>query len=61
MTQPMTAREVIAKCLKEQPAFGFNDHNRFQGADLILSYLRSAGYVIIRDRTDPDGGIPGRS
>jgi hypothetical protein len=55
-----TARETIAQCLTEQPAFGFTDRNRLQGADVILSYLREAGYVIIRDRTDPEGGIPGR-
>ena len=34
---------------------------QLKGADVILSYLRDAGYVIIRDRTDPEGGIPGRS
>ena len=33
------------------------EHN----ADRIINALRAAGYVIIRDRTDPEGGIPGRS
>lgn len=29
-------------------------------ADHILKTLGDAGYVIVRDRTDPEGGIPGR-
>lgn len=30
-------------------------------ADAIVEDLHLAGYVIIRDRTDPEGGIPGRA
>ena len=29
-------------------------------ADGIVKALHAAGYVIIKDRTDPEGGIPGR-
>ena len=34
----------------------FND----KAVEAVVSALRDAGYVIIRDRTDPEGGIPGR-
>lgn len=29
-------------------------------ADRVVEALYAAGFVIIRDRTDPEGGIPGR-
>ena len=30
-------------------------------ADSLIAALHAAGYVIIKDRADPEGGIPGRS
>ena len=29
-------------------------------AERYVAALHKAGYVIIKDRTDPEGGIPGR-
>lgn len=29
-------------------------------ADSLLASLKEAGYIIIKDRTDPEGGVPGR-
>lgn len=29
-------------------------------ADFVIGKLAAAGYVIVKDRIDPEGGIPGR-
>lgn len=53
----MTAKEIIAERAAEhmpKPA-----HNMF--ANEVIRALAAAGYVIVKDRTDPEGGIPGRN
>jgi hypothetical protein len=53
----MTARDVIALQLKgDMP-----DTRRVERAQNIVTALHMAGYVIVKDRTDPEGGIPGRT
>jgi hypothetical protein len=54
----MTARDVIAKALDNW--FYTHDAHPSKLPDQIIAALHSAGYVIIKDRTDPEGGIPGR-
>ena len=44
----MIAREVLEKCLTEQPAFGFADHNKMQGAMMVEQYLEEAGFKIVK-------------
>jgi hypothetical protein len=53
-----TARDVIAKILDAW----FVDHSCHANElpKRIISALHSAGYIIIKDRMDPEGGIPGR-
>lgn len=59
------ARDVIA----EVPDFWMEDKGDdsngmdlgIHNAERIMDALHKAGYVIIRDRTDPEGGIPGRT
>ncbi|MCW5692554.1 MAG: hypothetical protein KIT48_09325 [Pseudolabrys sp.] len=51
------AEKIIAKLAAEhmpKPA-----HNMF--AVQVRKALADAGYVIIKDRMDPEGGTPGRS
>ena len=69
----MQARDVIARAIQDYDndripegfADDFEDDNVSDWsaylATLSISALRAAGYVIIKDRTDPEGGIPGRS
>lgn len=53
----MTYKEVIALQLKGD----FPPALATARASNIVAALHAAGYVIIRDRTDPEGGIPGRN
>lgn len=60
----MTAQEAIAKWIRENKSnidAGYLTELPTRGADLIVKALNDAGYVVIRDRMDPEGGIPGRS
>lgn len=54
----MTAREIIASVIDRIPCVDRPAHNML--AAEIVKKLGDAGYVIIKDRTDPEGGIPGR-
>ena len=51
-----TAKEVIEACLIESTKSG----NCKDTAQSLIKHLSAAGYVIIKDRSDPEGGIPGR-
>lgn len=53
-------REVIAQAIRDS---GFDPlaMTAEQGAEEIVAALREAGYFIGINRTDPEGGIPGRS
>lgn len=53
----MTAKEIIATKAAEH--FPKPAHNMF--AAEIIRALHEGGYVIVKDRTDPEGGIPGRT
>lgn len=54
-----TAKEIIAEIMDRIPCVERPGHNML--ASEIVRKLGEGGYVIIRDRTDPEGGIPGRS
>lgn len=54
-------REVIRLRIIEWQKSGWTRMPALSGADVILNDLKRAGYVIVKDRTDPEGGIPGRS
>jgi len=51
-------RQVIVEAMDEENMMYNDDEGN---ADRIIAALHAAGYVIIKDRTDPEGGIPGRS
>jgi hypothetical protein len=53
-----TARQVIAEAMNEEKMMYDSDE---ANADQLIYALREAGYVIIKDRMDPEGGIPGKS
>lgn len=66
----MTVRDVIAKivvpCLlpvgdEGKCTVATVDQFGPDLADRFIKSLHTAGYVIIKDRTDPEGGIPGRT
>jgi len=51
------AVDVIAQAIRINP-------KTIAAGELAERYVRAlhdAGYVIIKDRSDPEGGIPGRS
>ncbi len=52
------AVDVIANAIR---ADRLNIRGAGELAERCVQALRDAGYVIIKDRTDPEGGIPGRS
>lgn len=53
-----TYRQVIAEAMDdEKMMYNSDDAN----ADAIIAALHKAGYVIIKNRMDPEGGIPGRN
>lgn len=53
----MSYRDVIADAIG---MFEGSDHGRdIKCADFIIWKLAEAGYIVIRDRSDPEGGIPG--
>ena len=56
MSATSPAEVVIAKAFVQS----WDQHIGQDGAIAVMNALRSAGYVIIKDRTDPEGGIPGR-
>lgn len=51
-------RDVIADAIGDFE--GHEPDRDKRCADKVLEALHSAGYTIIKDRTDPEGGIPGR-
>lgn len=60
----MTAKEALAKWIGDNAGNingGYLTEHRALGAERIIGALHAAGFVIIRDRTDPEGGIPGRN
>lgn len=60
-------REVLAEarlgCTYLNDTIGGSERIKYArvDADYIIKALNDAGYVIVRDRTDPEGGTPGRS
>jgi hypothetical protein len=57
MSIQKTAREVIAMNLSNKSPPSAAAEFR---ADQMIKSLHAHGYVIIKDRIDPEGGIPGR-
>jgi hypothetical protein len=47
-----TARQVIAEAMDDEKMMYDSDE---ANADQIIAALHAAGYVIIKDRTDPEG------
>jgi hypothetical protein len=59
----MNQKEALAKWIADNASNidgGYLTEHRGLGAERIIRALHDAGFVIIRDRTDPEGGIPGR-
>ena len=52
-----TVRSVLCDWWTQDARLGMKP---VEMVDSLLAALRDAGYVIIKDRTDPEGGIPGR-
>jgi len=52
-----TAKQIIAELAAQHMPKPAN--NMF--ASEIIRSLHAAGYIIIKDRTDPEGGTPGRT
>lgn len=65
---PASYNEVIADnlptfadCYRVTPERFPKRSELMEAANRIVGALHDAGYVIIKDRNDPEGGIPGRS
>jgi|JI10StandDraft_1071094.scaffolds.fasta_scaffold140783_7 DNA-directed RNA polymerase specialized sigma54-like protein len=57
----MTARQIIADFIWNEIDKMDLDDMGSSCAQQIIDRLSDGGYVIIKDRIDPEGGIPGRS
>lgn len=57
MSKP-TVRDVLREWWLQEARIGMSPREM---ADSLLAALGDSRYVIIKDRTDPEGGVPGRS
>ena len=54
--EPVSAKNTLAEILMQQPAFGFSENNRLQGAHVLMHCLDEAGYVVVpKERTFSSG------
>lgn len=54
---PTEIEKTIAKAFVQS----WDQHIGLDGAIAVINALRAAGYVVIKNRCDPEGGIPGRN